>query len=235
MKLENKVIVITGASDGIGKQIALKLAEQNSKLALIARNEKRLRAVKRKAENISENDVEIYVCDVGNAEKLEETVKNIVADFKMIDILINNAGVWQKMMPIEEVDEGVIDEVIRINLIGLINMTRLLMPTLKKQKEAAIINISSKSGVAAQVGQSVYSASKYGVRGFTDVLKEDLKGSNIRVAGVYQSGTNTKMFEKTGEDFETDKFTNPKDLADVIVYMLSRPEKIWLHDVRVRY
>ena len=109
------------------------------------------------------------------------------------------------------------------------------MPELKNRKESAIINVSSKSGVVPQAGQSVYTASKYGVRGFTEVLKADLKGTNVRVAGIYQSGTNTKMFEKTGEDFPIQKFTDPADLAAVIVYMLSMPERIWLHDVRVEY
>jgi NADP-dependent 3-hydroxy acid dehydrogenase YdfG len=85
----------------------------------------------------------------------------------------------------------------------------------------------------AQAGQSVYTASKYGVRGFTEVLKVDLKDTNVKVAGVYQSGTNTNMFKKAGDDFSTDNFTNPADLADLIAYILSRPEKIWLHDVQI--
>ncbi len=91
----------------------------------------------------------------------------------------------------------------------------------------------SKSGVLAQAGQSVYTASKYGVRGFTDVLKEDLKSSNIKVAGIYQSGTKTNMFAKVDEDVNTDSLTRPEDLADVVAFMLQQPKNIWLHDVRV--
>jgi len=87
--------------------------------------------------------------------------------------------------------------------------------------------------VVEQEGQSVYTASKYGVRRFTEVFELDLKDTNIKVADVYQSGTNTKMFEKAGDNFSTNKFTNPSDLADVIAYMLARPDKIWLHDVRI--
>ena len=131
--------------------------------------------------------------------------------------------------------ENVVDDVISTNLTALIHVTRLVIPILRKQKEAAIINVSSKSGVTAQAGQSVYSASKWGVRGFTEVLKIDLKNTGIKVAGVYQSGINTKMFEKTGEKVPSEKFTNPVDLAEVIVYILSQPEKIWLHEVRVEY
>lgn len=235
MKLLNKVIVITGASDGIGKQIALRLAREGVNLALIARDEQRLSEVSGEAEGLGASKVKVYPCDIRQADKLKHTVDTIISDFKTVDILINNAGIWQKLSPLDEVSEDVVDDVISTNLSALIHTTRYLLPTLRKRPEAAIINITSKSGVVAQEGQSVYSASKFGVRGFTEVLKADLKGSTVRVAGVYQSGTNTKMFEKTGENFPTEKFTNPSDLADVVTYMLSLPPQIWLHDVRVEY
>lgn len=179
--------------------------------------------------------VEIYSCDIRKSSELNKTANQIISDFINIHILINVAGIWQKKMPVEEIPEEIIDDVIQINLTALIKITRLVMPVLKKQNEAAIINVSSKSGVTAQDGQSIYSASKWGVRGFTEVLKTDLKNSHVRVAGVYQSGTDTKMFEKTGEKVPNEIFTNPADLAEVIVYMLSRPAKIWLHEVRVEY
>jgi len=233
MKLKNKIIVITGASDGIGKQIALRLAKESSKLALIARDEKRLGEVAKDVKELGAIDVKFYACDIRQTNKLESTIKSIVSDFGTVDILINNAGIWQKLMPIDKISKDIVDDVIKTNLSALIHITRLLLPNLRTRKEAAIINVTSKSGVVPQEGQSVYTASKYGVRGFTEVLKIDLKDTNVKVAGVYQGGTNTKMFEKTGENFPTEKFTNPSDLADVIAYMLTRPDKIWLHDVRV--
>ncbi|MFA5126955.1 MAG: SDR family oxidoreductase [Patescibacteria group bacterium] len=235
MKLTNKIIVITGASDGIGKQIALRLAKEKVKLILIARDEKKLTEVCVNAKKLGAIQCKSYVCDLQKTEQLKKTVQSIISDFKTIDILINNAGIWQKLNPIEKISAEIIDNVIQINLTALIHATKLFIPMLKKRPEAAIINISSKSGVVAQAGQSVYTASKYGVRGFTEVLREDLKDSKIRVAGIYQSGINTKMFKKTGESFSTTNFTNPADLADVVAYMLSLPKKIWLHDVRVEY
>lgn len=236
MELKNKIAVITGASDGIGKQIALTLAKQGVNLVLIGRNIKRLKDVVKLIKNINPKlKVKSYSCDIRNGKKIKETVKQIIKDFKKIDILINVAGIWQKMNPLEKISEKIIDDVINTNLLGLIKITNLLMPNLLKQKESIIINVVSKSGVIAQAGQSVYSASKWGVRGFTEVLKADLKGSNIRIAGVYQSGTNTKMFKKVGESVSNDKFTNPSDLANVICYMLSLPDKIWIHDIFIEY
>lgn len=236
MKLQNKTAIVTGASDGIGKQVAIKLAKQGVNLALIGRDRLRLNQVKNAIGKLSSSlKVETYSCDIRNNNQLSKTIKRTISDFKDIHILINVAGIWQKIMPVEELPENIVDDVILTNLTSLIHVTRLVIPILKKQPEAAIINVSSKSGITAQTGQSVYSASKWGVRGFTEVLKTDLKNTHVRVAGIYQSGTNTKMFEKTGEKAPSEKFTDPADLAEVIVYMLSRPEKIWLHEVRVEY
>ncbi len=233
MNLKDKVIIITGASDGIGKQIALRLAKEGPQLALIARDEERLNGVKAEAEKLGAGSVRVYPVNICLTEQLREVVKQIVSDFKVVDILINNAGIWQKLGPLDEIKTEDIDEIINTNLTALIHLTRFVLPILKVNEEAAILNICSKSGVVAQAGQSVYTASKYGVRGFTEVLKVDLKDTNVKVAGVYQSGTNTNMFKKAGDDFSTDNFTNPADLADLIAYILSRPEKIWLHDVQI--
>lgn len=236
MELKNKIAVVTGASDGIGKQIAITLAKQGTNLALIGRNKKRLKDVEKIIKDINSNlKVESFSCDLKDGKQIQKTIKQIIKDFKKINILINVAGIWQKINRVDKISEKTISDVIEINLTGLIKLTNLLVPKLLKQKESAIINIASKSGVTAQAGQSVYSASKWGVRGFTEVLKADLKDNNIRIAGVYQSGTDTKMFKKVGEIVPNDKFTNPTDLANVICYMLSLPEKIWIHDIFIEY
>jgi len=107
---------------------------------------------------------------------------------------------------------------------------------MRKQKEAVIINFSSRSGYSAQAGQSVYTASKYGVRGFTEVLYQDLKDTNIRVAGIYQGGTNTQMFSKAGDTIPKDilqSFIPSEELAEVIVFMMKRNNHIWIPEVRV--
>lgn len=235
MKLKRKVAIVTGASDGLGKQVALKLAAKEVLLVLVARNEDKLKEVKKEAERLGSPKVMIYPCDIRNCEQLKMTVQEIEADFNRIDILLNIAGIWQKLNLLDNVPEEEVNAVIETDLIGLIHVTRLVLPILKRQKEAIIINDSSKSGVTAQPGQSIYSAAKWGVRGFTEVLKEDLKGTNVRVAGIYQSGTNTSMFDKAGEHLKQERFIKPEDLAEVILFMLSRPPQIWLHDVRVEY
>lgn len=235
MELKNKAAIITGASDGLGKQVALKLAKEKVSLALVARNEGRLNGVKAEAEKLGSPKVIIYPCDISDGSKVTDVVRQIEVDFGEVQILLNIAGIWQKLNNLENITQEEVDSVIDVDLKGMIYMTRLVMPVLKRQKEAVIINDSSKSGITAQPGQSVYSAAKWGVTGFTNVLEEELKDTNVKVAGLYQSGTNTGLFEKTGEHLDQESFIRPEDLADVIVFMLSRPPNIWLHDVRVEY
>lgn len=234
MILKNKVAVVTGASDGIGKEVCLRLAKEGVSLALIARNEERLNEVKKECLELGSPEVNLYVCDISKKLEVEKTINQIIVDFDSVDILLNIAGIWQELNLLENISDDEVDNVIDINLKGLIYVTRLLLKHFKlENKESIILNVSSRSGVTAQDGQSVYSASKWGVTGFTEVLKAELKDTKIKVATIHQGGTNTKLFDKTGEHFNQDKFIKPEDLADVIVFMLSRPPQIWLHDVRV--
>lgn len=228
-----KTIIITGASDGIGKSIALKLSKQNNNLILFGRNEERLQSVKTACE-ANGSKVETYIFDLNDNDKRRSVVDDIMSKHQ-IDVLINNAGVWHKAGDVTSIDEDKIIETINTNLTSQVLLTRQLLDSMRNREGTTIVNIVSKSGLVAQAGQSVYTASKYGLKGFTDVLREDTKSEPIRVAGVYQSGTNTSLFAKAGDGFSTDRFTNPDDLADVVVFMLTRPDKIWLNEVHVTY
>jgi NADP-dependent 3-hydroxy acid dehydrogenase YdfG len=237
MDIKNKNIVITGASDGLGRATAIKLAAQGSNLALIGRNQDGLNSLLSElTTQYPQQKFITYTCDLCQLEQIKSSVTKILKDFTNIQVLLNIAGIWLKMAPLEETNPIDVQTVIQTNLIGLIQITNLLLPNLKQQTESIIINDSSRSGYLAQAGQTVYSASKFGVTGFTEVLKVDLKGSNVRVAGIYQAGTNTQLFAKANEiDRLRNNFTDPNDLADVIVFMLSRPPKLWIHDIRVEY
>lgn len=235
MNLKNKTVVLTGASEGIGEQIALRLAKEWVCLALLARNESRLQEVAEAARAAGAAEVKIYPTDLSKTQDLSERVTDIASDFWAIDVLINNAGIWQKMMQLDEVSADKIDPIIATNLSAVVHLTHSVLPLLRKQEEWVILNIVSQSWVVAQGGQSIYTATKYGVRGFTDVLKADLKWSNVRVAGVYQAGTRTKMFEQQWETMPVENFADPADLADIVCYMLCQPPKIWMHEVRVTY
>jgi len=230
MILKDKVVVVTGASEGIGRAISERLAREGAKLALVARREDILRA------QAGVVGGEAFVCDIRDRVQVHRVVKEIAQMFGSIDVLINNAGIWQKTAPLTQIPDETIDDVVATNLLGTIYMTKAVLPHLTSQhQETAIVQIVSKSGIKAQEGQSVYTATKYGVKGFTDVLRVDLADTHVRIGAVYQSGTDTQMFVKAGEHFDQDKLTEPQDLADAVAYMLTRPPKMWIPELQVVY
>ena len=220
-------IVITGASEGIGEAIAKRLINEDVQLVLVARNKEKLDAL---CVELGDSCTAIQ-CDLTDVEQLKALAEQVGA----VDVLINNAGVWHKRSQLDEIDVETIEKVIATNLTSHITLTNLLLPKLRQSETPAIVNIISKSGVTAQDGQTVYTASKWGMKGFTDVLRVDLADTNFRIGAVYQAGTATDMFKKAEETMPWEKFTPPEDLAEVIAFMLTRPEKIWLNEVHVTF
>ena len=212
MELRDKRILVTGGSDGIGRHICLKLAEAGARLAILGRDETRLQAVAEACEAAGAAEAVGLTCDLQDPSAIDRAAAQVVDRLGGLDIL---------------------QATVQTNLTGLMQMTQATLPALRDNDEAIILNVVSKSGVVAQAGQSVYTATKYGVRGFTEVLKADEENTGVRVGGLYQSGTNTGMFAKAGEDVPNHIFTEPDDLADVVVFVLSRPPKLWIHDIRI--
>lgn len=224
MDLKNKNIIVTGGSDGIGLEIVKKLLDHQANVIVISRT----------LGNLDKLPVHHYPCDLRHGDQIRSTVEKIIAGHQNIHALVNNAGIWQNKDVLENIPDDTIDDVIGTNLTGLVKLTKYLLPNLKSQTESAIINISSRSGVSAGERQSVYCASKFGVFGFTEVLKLDLKGSPVKVAGVYQGGIATKFFAKAGDiNVPAHTFTSPSDFAAAILFILTQPANIWIADIRI--
>ena len=230
MIIKNKNILVTGASDGIGKSTALALSNAGAHVILLGRNEEKLTSVSASCPG----DTTIIACDITDQEKFTQKINEVVTT-RGIDVLINNAGIWHKADDITDISEETIQDIISTNLTAHILITKQLLPHMR-EKESAILNIISKAGVVPQKGLSVYSASKYGMRGFTDVLREDTTEDQVRIGAIYQAGTKTDMFKKSGQiGVPVEKFTDPDDLANVIIHMLSQPDQIWLKEIHVEY
>lgn len=229
MLLTSKKILITGASDGIGKSLAYALDQAGAHVIILGRNEEKLKQV---AQQCSEH-TQTIACDITDQAAMDDMCSDLLAN-QEIDILINNAGIWHEAGDLTSISDSDIEKVLATNLTAHILLTKKLLPHMR-ERETAIVNIISKAGVFAQKGLSVYSASKYGMRGFTDVLREDTKGDTVRIAAIYQAGTRTSMFEKSGQELAVDHFTEPADLAEMVRFMLAQPDKIWLKEVHVEY
>jgi NADP-dependent 3-hydroxy acid dehydrogenase YdfG len=229
MLLKDKLIIVTGASEGLGRAITESLVDKGAKVAAIARDKNKLDELCKKVGN----SVIAYSCDITDTVALKNTIAQILKEHGEIDGMINNAGIWHTMGELGSIDPTVIDQVISLNLTALIHCTQLVLPYLKRRNEAVIVNISSKSGTRPQEGQTVYCASKFGVRGFTDTLKLELKGGPVKVLGFYPSGMATSFFEKSGEAFSEEKFMNVDELADIVTYAIERPGNISIEEIQV--
>jgi 3-dehydrosphinganine reductase len=180
MQVKNKVMVITGGSSGLGLALAKHYGKQGAKLALLARDQKKLEEAKRQvsAQN-STAIVETFSVDISNSESVKTVVKDIVEKFGSIDVLINSAGIlvegYFENTPLED-----FERVMNTNFLALVNMTHETLPYLKKSK-GRIINIASVASFFGAFAISSYCASKFAVLGFSEALRTELTPQGIRI------------------------------------------------------
>ena len=180
---ENKVALITGATRGIGKEIALELAENGFDIAINYRSENEANEeVKKEIEQYGVR-CELVQADVANFEQCEKMVKETIEKYGRIDVLVNNAGITRDGLIMRMKKED-FQSVIDINLTGTFNVTRNVIPYMIKQRSGRIISLSSVVGVAGNAGQTNYAASKAGIIGFTKSLAKEVASRNILVNAV---------------------------------------------------
>lgn len=212
--MENKIIVITGASHGLGKSLAEILASQKAQVVISARNGDELNAV---AKNIGATAI---VGDVTKEADMQNLVQQTISKFGRIDIFINNAGVWLPKSFIEDTDMKRAHDVFEVNLFGVAYATRAVLPEMKKENKGMIVNIVSTSALEGRPQQTIYSASKFAARGFTESLREELKETDIKVLGVYPGGIKTHLFDESAPA-ELNDFMTPESVAEKIVANIS--------------
>lgn len=188
----SKVAFITGATRGIGRAIALELANEGYKIALNYRTENE--ALETLKKEISELGVECYPVqgDVSKAEDSERMTKEIIEHFEQIDVLVNNAGITKDKL-IQRMKEEEFTDVINVNLVGTFNITKNVIKYMTKKRYGKIINISSVVGISGNAGQSNYAASKAGIIGFTKSIAKELASRNITANAVAPGFIQTDM------------------------------------------
>ena len=188
----SKVAFITGATRGIGRAIALELANEGYNIALNYRTENE--ALETLKKEISELGVECYPVqgDVSNAEDSERMTKEIIEHFEQIDVLVNNAGITKDKL-IQRMKEEEFTDVINVNLVGTFNITKNVIKYMTKKRYGKIINLSSVVGISGNAGQSNYAASKAGIIGFTKSIAKELASRNITANAVAPGFIQTDM------------------------------------------
>lgn len=222
-----KVILITGGTDGLGKETA-KILAKSHKVVIASLNQKKVDKVSK------ELKVDGYKCDISKPEEIKETIKEIVKKHKKIDVLINNAGLWIEGN-IEKHNPEEIMKVNNVNLGGAMMLTALVVKEMKKKKSGFIININSQAGLYAKAYRSVYAATKWGLKGFTKALQEELPKLGIKVSGVYPGGMKTRMFDKYGIKKGTTHMMDPKVVAESIKYMIDMGGDIVLPELGIKH
>jgi NAD(P)-dependent dehydrogenase (short-subunit alcohol dehydrogenase family) len=219
-RLAGKAAIITGASRGIGKGIAKVYLREGARVFLCARGEDRLRATAEELGRIGP-EVGFFSADVGDSRQAEELIKEALARFPDISILVNNASILGKRAPIVEVDPVMWDEVLRINTSSLFYVTRPIIASLIDGGGGSIINVSSSVGRRGKPHWGPYAVSKFGVEGFTQVLAEELRPHGIRVNSVNPGGTRTEMRARAYPEEDPLSLPTPEDIAPVFVYLAS--------------
>lgn len=223
----SKVAIVTGASKGIGKEIAKTLAKNEIKvIANYNNSEKEAKELKEelKKENI---EIDIVKADVSTRKGTNKLAKYALEKYKKIDILINNAGISEYKLFTDETDEDW-QRVINTNLYSAFAMSQEVIPSMVHQKNGLIINISSAWGVVGGALEVIYSVSKAGIDGLTKALAKELGPSNIRVNSIAPGMINTKMnsnlneeeIENLKEETPLGKIGDPKDIAKCVKWLI---------------
>lgn len=225
--IKGKVALVTGAGRGIGKATSIALAKEGVHIALIGRTQDNVDAVAKELEGYGVKTVAI-AADVTNLQQIEAAVEKINATLGSIDILVNNAGI-SKFGKFLELTPEEFFNIINVNVMGVYNVTRAVLPQMLERNAGEIINISSTAGQKGAPVTSAYSASKAAVIGMSESLMMEVRKSDIRVVTLTPSTVATDMaVELNLTDGNTEKVMQPEDLAELIVTSVKLPKRVVL-------
>src|SRR5438309_11093734 len=198
MRLKGAVVVITGASSGIGEATAVAFARSGARLELGARRLEKLNAVAERCRKAGSPDVNVRLLDVGQRASARAFIAATLRDHERLDVLVNNAGVgW--MGRAHQMPEDKVDELIATNLKGVLNTTQSALPWMLERRRGVIINVASVVGFRSSPYSAVYSATKHGVVGFSHALRGELSGTGVKICVVYPGVTSgTEFFNDKG-------------------------------------
>lgn len=227
--LKNKNALITGAGKGIGKAIALALAEEGTNVILLARTTTDLEQTAAQAQAFGVKTL-MLTADIADINSVNQAVEKAIAEFKTIDILINNAGVG-KFGKFLDLTPEEFENIIKVNLFGIYYATRAVLPGMIEQQSGDIINISSTAGLRGAALTSAYSASKFAVLGLTESLMQEVRKHNIRVTALTPSTVATDMaLDLNLTDGNPEKVMQAEDVAELIIAQLKLNKRVFIKE-----
>ena len=229
--LSEKVILITGASSGIGEATALRFAEQGCRVVLAARRLERIKDLEASIQAAGGKALAVLT-DVSQPDSLSSLVNKVFTEWGQIDLLFNNAG-FGRLKFLDELDPVLdIEAQLRVNLVGLIQLTRLVLPYMIERQSGHIINMASIAGLVAMPTYSIYAASKFAVRGFTDALRREVGMLGVQVSGIYPGSVETEFKMHSGARRKTGIHTprfltlSADDVAREVIKVAYHPRRM---------
>jgi 2-hydroxycyclohexanecarboxyl-CoA dehydrogenase len=229
MELEGKVAIVTGAGQGIGKGIALKIAREGANLAVVDINLDTATETAREIEGLGRKAITIKT-DVSKSDQVNQMAEQTLRNFGTIDILVNNAGFLPRSpASFMEETEGYWDMIIGINLKSVILCCRAVLDTMIKNRSGRIVNIASNSGKTGRMYQALYAASKGGVIAFTKSLAQEMGQYNININSICPGPTDTPTFRTAPQKMRDEglkaiplgRYGTPENVADVVAFLCS--------------
>ena len=235
MDPKGKVVIVTGASSGIGEATARQFGREGSRGVLAARRVDKLEALANEIKGMGAGaDVLVVQADLSKLEDIQSLIQKTLEKFGRIDVLVNNAGFgrldWlEKLDPVKDI-QGQFD----VNVMGVVQTTRQALPVMIQQRSGHIIQMCSMAGLVGTPTYTIYSACKHAVHGFSEALRREVKPWGIDVSMVYPGGVSTEFGSHAGIKRKT-KATTPKfmlltaeQVADAVVSLVRRPRAMWI-------
>ncbi len=231
MSKDKSGVWITGASSGIGRAAAIEFAKTGAKVFASGRRAAELERINTELDN-DQISVEVFPCNVASSTNVDQTVKKILANSK-IDCLINNAGITSFKLA-EENSINEINDIINTNLLGSIYSIKAVLPQMISNRSGTIINILSVVTKKTFTNSSVYAASKMGLLGYTNALREEVRKHNIKVINVIPGATATTMWSKEMHNQFSDRMMTSEDIARVLVWAFLQKENLVTEELVLR-
>ncbi|MDO9375250.1 MAG: 3-ketoacyl-ACP reductase [Ferruginibacter sp.] len=230
--LKGKIALVTGAGKGIGRAVAIALAQEGVSVGLIARTQSDLEAVTQELREVGVRSA-FAIADISDIEAVTTAVEKIVAELGPIDILVNNAGTG-KFGKFMELTADEWENQVKVNLFGVYYTTRAVLPSMIERQTGDIVNVSSTAGQKGAALTSAYSASKFGVMGLTESLMQEVRKHNIRVTALAPSTVVTELAKSANLiNNNEDKLMQPGDFAELIISQLKLNRRVFVKDASI--
>jgi NAD(P)-dependent dehydrogenase (short-subunit alcohol dehydrogenase family) len=233
MEVNGKVALVTGASSGIGRAIAVSLARKGARLLLVARGEEDLEAARKECEAAGSPRAVTLSADVGTSKGLDAIVLAAVREFDGFDILVNNAGIGSKA-PIADITDEAFDRMVAVNLRAPYLLTQAAVKVMRRRGGGQVVQIASGLSYHALPGWSAYTATKFALRGFTLAVRQEVSGAGIKVGIVAPGYTETRFFEDWPGDRSFEGALQPEDVAHAAMAMIEQGPASDIAEIRVR-